>query len=144
MIIFFSILQSDIWNNGNLNQRPERDAKNMILLTWILITSEVSLPIVTFSLILLISPPDKVKFGEVAKAPPRLSIKPRGSEKKTNKKVLVESRTTLALKNPDGEAKSQVIGLKCKQLLEEDRIRAIKEYRLSKLKQRTQHKNFIS
>ena len=65
---------------------------------------------------------DEVKFGDVVKAPPRLSAKPRGSDKKKTK---MDTETNRIDDIP-------VLGLRHKQDIKEERTRVIDQYRLSK------------
>ncbi len=80
---------------------------------------------------------DEVKFGEVVKAPPRLSARPRGSDKKTRKvpqlELLKKLSTTPLAPGPPGPPDPPVhVGLKHKRDIEEERTRAISEYRMAK------------
>ena len=106
--------------------------------------------------LLLSSPPnllpkDKVKFGEVVHAPPQLSAKPRGVEKKsTSKKLALMSLVGAASKEAKSlqEARSQqearsrrqegrrqppiIGGLKRQKDIEEERSKVIGHYRFLK------------
>lgn len=87
-------------------------------------TSESSLP----DLVFLCT--DKVKFGEVVQAPPRLSAKPRGSDKilrKTHKQELSKASSLLDLTTD--MSKLSTGGLKRQKDIEEEREAVIKKYR---------------
>lgn len=73
---------------------------------------------------------DEVKFGEVVRAPPRLSAKPRGSEKKvrqSHKSELLETTSPIDTGSP-----AAVVGLKHQRDVEEERVRVVSEYRMAK------------
>ena len=84
-----------------------------------------------------VRPVDEVKFGEVVQAPPRLSAKPRGFEKKSKKTPKLEP-----LPNPDHVSthKLSTGGLKRQKDIEEERVKVIGKYRevkAARLKERT-------
>lgn len=72
-------------------------------------------------------PTDEVKFGEVVKAPPRLSAKPRGAKdvsRKTPKHELLKACSSLAT-----DTKLSIGGLKRQKDVEEERELVIRKYR---------------
>lgn len=89
---------------------------------------------------------DHVKFGEVVHAPPALSARPRGSDKKANNRVASAAKLELVkncprlLVHPDGDttttkpavAVAHVVGLKHQRDVEEERETAIMAYRKAK------------
>lgn len=73
---------------------------------------------------------DTVKFGEVVQAPPRLSAKPRGSEKMSRKTPKYGLMKASSLLDPTTD-RSQLStgGLKRQKDIEEEREAVIKKYR---------------
>lgn len=91
---------------------------------------------------------DEIKFGEVAGAPPRLSAKPRGCHKKTqrgekqHKLLLQEKLKSSAVSDTTVAKKSkQPMGLKRKWDIEAERDKAIQIYRQTKKLKLNSRKN---
>lgn len=78
---------------------------------------------------------DHVKFGEVVQAPPTLSARPRGSEKKSNNRAASSAAKLEFLKTCPwllDPSKPAVVGLKHQKDVEEERETAIMAYRQAK------------
>lgn len=76
---------------------------------------------------------DQVKFGEVVKAPPKLNAKPRGSQstKKTRRNSMLTFASTLS-SSSSSACERMPVGLKHEQDMEDERLRVISSYRLTK------------
>ena len=81
---------------------------------------------------------DKVHFGEVVQAPPRLAARPRGSVKETRKNkahslLLMKTLESGERRSKEGVAtRKAVVGLKRQRDIEIEREKAIEQYRLMK------------